>query len=78
MGSNPAESMASRVLYLLCVVYVAVCGRDWSLVQGSPAGCLCVCLCVCVSVCIFECICVCLCVCVCVCVYLSVSVCVYV
>jgi hypothetical protein len=41
-SSNPAGGIAIRLLYLLCVVWVAA---SWSLVQGSPVGSVCLVVC---------------------------------
>jgi len=42
--SNPAEGMAVRLLWVVCVVYVAASATSWSLVQRSPTLCVCVCV----------------------------------
>jgi hypothetical protein len=47
-GLNPAEGMDFLLLCLLRVVELAACETDWSLVQRSPTGGVCVCVCVCV------------------------------
>ena len=44
-GSNSAESMNFHVLYLLRVVNVAASATSLSLVQRSPAGCVCLIVC---------------------------------
>jgi hypothetical protein len=54
-GSNPAEGMVVRLLWLLCFVQIAAVATSWPLVQRSPAVCVCVFLCVCVCVSSFVC-----------------------
>ena len=39
-GSNPAEGMDVRPLYLLCAVWVVASATGWSLVQRSSTGCV--------------------------------------
>jgi hypothetical protein len=41
-GSNLAEGMDIRLLRLLCC-QVAASATSWSLVQGTPSGCVIVC-----------------------------------
>lgn len=52
LGSNPAEGVDVRLLYLLCVLSVAVSAKRCSLVQKSPAKCVCVSARVCARVCV--------------------------
>ena len=40
-NSNPADGVVVGVLYLLCVVYVVAAATSRSLLQMSPAGCMC-------------------------------------
>jgi hypothetical protein len=78
-GSNPAESMDIRPVFMLCVVWSAACATSCSLVQRIPNRSLCVYVCVCVYVClcVFVCVCLCVFVCVvCVCFCLCVCLCV--
>ena len=51
-GSNPAEGMAVRLLYLLCVVQLTASATSGSLVQRSRT---CVCARVCVRVYVWVC-----------------------
>ena len=53
-GSNTSEWTDGRLLCLLCVVYVAVCAMDWSLIQGSYAGWVHARVCGCVFVCVCK------------------------
>jgi hypothetical protein len=48
MVSNPADGMDISLLCSLCVVWVAVCETDWSLVQRSATVRVRVRVCVCV------------------------------